>query len=190
MYEIGFDKTKDIVNIHNATKQFKIFDSDNNLIIEGNGASIFDFLRYGRIIVEYKSDNQFFNVDNYRTLGDCDVRDHWEENGVLYYKIILPFKFLRVDIESNTIHLKKEIIKSELEEKITPLDKRFNIRKTAALTSLFVFLCMGSFLTGNILLHYTNVNIILPWLLLFICIATFPFMLYYILKLEKWMNEK
>lgn len=69
-------------------------------------------------------------------------------------------------------------------------NKPFNLRKSAALTSFFVFLCMGSFLTGNILLHYTSVNIILPWVLLFICIITLPFMLYYVWKLDRWMNEK
>lgn len=68
--------------------------------------------------------------------------------------------------------------------------KPFNLRKTVALTSLLVFLCMGSFLTGNILLHYTSVNIILPWVLLFICIITLPFMLYYVWKMDRWMNKK
>lgn len=68
--------------------------------------------------------------------------------------------------------------------------KTFNLRKTAALTSLSIFICMGSFIIGNILLHYTKVNAILPGLLLIVCLITLPIMLYYIWKLDSWINGK
>ncbi|MDE5856588.1 MAG: hypothetical protein K2H06_06035 [Anaeroplasmataceae bacterium] len=117
---------------------------------------------------------------------------HWEEAGILCYQIRLPFEFSKV--EGYTVYVKRESLENQLKDKITPVDilpnQTFNVRKTAALTSLLVFLCIGSFLTGNILLHYTSVNIILAWVLISICIITLPFMLYYVWKLDRWMNEK
>ena len=173
MHDFRLDTAKDIVNIYNVTKQFKILDSDSNLIIEGKGGDIFEFLRFAEIKVEYLN----YNISDGSVLGDCPVlQPHWEEDGILYYQIRLPFKFSKV--EGNTVYLKRESVENPLKDKITIVDtlphqtKKYNI-----LLLIFSILCISSFAVGNILLYFKVYNLGIPYLLLAICVMCIPIML-------------
>ena len=177
MHEFRLPKAKDIVDVDNTDKQFKIFDSDDNLIIEGKGSDIYDFLRSASIKVEFEKISYRVTVDYGSFIRDCPAHQiAGEEEDILYYQISLPFKFSRVG--GNTVYVKRETYENPLKDKITFVDthpnqtKRYNV-----LLLIFSILCITSFAVGNILLYFKVCNPGIPYLLLTICVICIPIML-------------